>query len=54
MTFKRHILFGIACSLGTLTAQAIPVTGQGTWETTLQARDLDGNPATIEAYYVRF
>jgi hypothetical protein len=24
---------------------------QGTWATSLQARDLDGNPATIEAYY---
>jgi hypothetical protein len=28
-----------------------PISGQGTWETTLQARDLDGNPATIDAYY---
>jgi hypothetical protein len=28
-----------------------PVSGQGTWETTLQARDLDGNPSTVEAYY---
>lgn len=36
---------------GTLTAQAAPVSGQGTWETTLQARDLDGNPATTEAWY---
>jgi hypothetical protein len=27
------------------------VSGQGTWETTLQARDFDGNPATIEGYY---
>lgn len=27
------------------------IEGQGTWKTTLQARDLDGNPATIEAYY---
>lgn len=24
---------------------------QGTWKDTLKARDLDGNPATIEAYY---
>ena len=30
---------------------AIGVTGQGTWETTLQARDLDGNLSTAEAYY---
>jgi hypothetical protein len=27
------------------------ISGQGTWETTLQARDLDGNTGTIEAYY---
>ncbi len=30
---------------------AIGVSGQGTWETTLQARDLDGNTGTAEAYY---
>ncbi|MBI5042206.1 MAG: DUF1566 domain-containing protein [Gammaproteobacteria bacterium] len=32
-------------------ANAVPVSGQGTWETTLQGRDLDGNLATFEAYY---
>jgi hypothetical protein len=32
-------------------SHAAPVSGQGTWETTLQARDLDGNLATAEAYY---
>ncbi|RZI85562.1 MAG: PEP-CTERM sorting domain-containing protein [Rubrivivax sp.] len=32
-------------------AHADPVHGQGTWETTLQGRDLDGTPSTIEAYY---
>ena len=31
--------------------QAVPVSAQGTWETTLQGRDLDGNAATFEAYY---
>ncbi len=36
---------------GVLTTQAGPVPGRGTWETTLQARDLDGNPATTEAWY---
>ena len=31
---------------------ALPVSGQGTWETTLHARDLDGNLANgAEAYY---
>jgi hypothetical protein len=33
------------------TSHAAPVSGQGTWETTLQGRDLDNNPATFEAYY---
>jgi PEP-CTERM motif len=32
-------------------AQAAAVSGQGTWQTTLQGRDLDGNAATVEAYY---
>jgi hypothetical protein len=31
-------------------AQAAPVSGQGTWETTLQARDLDGDGVT-DAFY---
>jgi len=30
---------------------AVGVSGQGTWETTLQGRDLDGDAATYEAYY---
>ena len=30
---------------------AVGVSGQGTWETTLLARDLDGNLSTAEAYY---
>ena len=32
-------------------AHAAGVSGQGTWETTLQGRDLDGDDSTIEAYY---
>lgn len=34
-------------------AQANPISAQGTWETTLQGRDLDGNTSTVEAYYDR-
>lgn len=34
-----------------LPAHADGVSGQGTWETTLQGRDLDGNAATFEAFY---
>jgi hypothetical protein len=33
------------------TARADAVSGQGTWEATLQGRDLDGNLATFEAWY---
>ena len=37
-------LFVVALAASTLpTAHAVGVSGQGTWETTLQARDLDGN-----------
>jgi hypothetical protein len=32
-------------------AESAPISGQGTWETTLQGRDLDGNASTFEAYY---
>lgn len=32
-------------------ASAVAVSGQGTWESTLQGRDLDGNLSTSEAYY---
>lgn len=40
------------CAAMTPQAHAVAVSGQGTWETTLQARDLDGNLANgPEAYY---
>lgn len=52
---KQSRLWGIVCaclfSLISLQAHAAAVSGQGTWETTLQGRDLDGNSATFEAYY---
>ena len=48
-------IFGAMCAavLATLSvpAHAVGVSGQGTWETTLQARDLDGDLSTAEAYY---
>ena len=43
-------LFVVASGVSTL-SHAAPVSGQGTWETTLQGRDLDGNLSTAEAYY---
>jgi len=44
-------LVAAALATGVLSAQATPVSGQGTWETTLQARDLDGDPTATEAWY---
>ena len=45
-------LFGIfVCTVFSPAILATSVSGQGTWETTLKSRDLDGNPATVEAYY---
>ena len=51
---RRHLI--VALSLYTAIiiprlAIAVAVSGQGTWETTLQGRDLDGNLSTVEAYY---
>ena len=43
-------LFVVASGVSTL-AHAASVSGQGTWETTLQGRDLDGSLSTFEAYY---
>ena len=52
--FSRTCLF-LACLAATCLgaqAQAQGIAGQGTWETTLHGRDLDGNPANgFEAYY---
>jgi len=50
---RRHTVLALAVSAvcsTPLLAQAAPQT-EGTWRTTLQARDLDGNLATTEAYY---
>jgi MYXO-CTERM domain-containing protein len=38
-------------AVGVLAAAALPAHAAGTWQTTLQGRDLDGNAATFEAYY---
>lgn len=43
-------LFTVAFGSSSL-ANATAISGQGTWETTLQARDFDGNTATTEGYY---
>lgn len=47
---RRLLIITLLLALG-FPAYAASLSGQGTWESTLQARDLDGNPATIEAWY---
>jgi MYXO-CTERM domain-containing protein len=47
--FARSIL-GLAVGATSALVVATPVSGQGDWQTTLKARDIDGN-GTIDAYY---
>jgi len=52
MTLRLHNAFNaFTLALCSTTALAVGVTGQGTWATTLQGLDLDGNASTFEAYY---
>jgi hypothetical protein len=53
MKFQRRwvVTALLALSGAPALVHAVAVSGQGTWETSLQARDLDGNLATAEAYY---
>lgn len=41
---KVRAALGAALLVAAVGAQAAPVSGQGTWETTLKARDINGNP----------
>lgn len=45
------LCLGLTLSSFTNSVQATAISGQGTWETTLEARDLDGSLFTVEAYY---
>lgn len=47
----KTLSLAISCLCASMSAHAVGISGQGTWETTLQARDLDGDLATAEAYY---
>ena len=47
--FAKALAAGVLMATAGL-AQALPVSGQGTWETTLQARDLNGDTIT-DAFY---
>ena len=46
----RAWLAAIALGFSTVAADAAPIAGQGTWETTLQARDINSDGIT-DAYY---
>lgn len=48
--YLKAVIF-VLVYLGCIPAYAVAVSGQGTWETTLQARDLDGDATTAEGYY---
>ena len=52
---KQPLLSALSVGLFTLgmvsNVYAASITGQGTWESTLQGRDLDGDISTFEAYY---
>ena len=52
---KKSRLLGAVCaavfSFISMQSHAAPIYGQGTWETTLEGRDLDGDQNTAEAYY---
>jgi hypothetical protein len=52
MRAARALCVGAAlASMAWAPAHAEAVPGRGTWETTLQGRDLDGDRSTFEAYY---
>jgi hypothetical protein len=48
-TLRTAAAIGLALACA-LPAQAAPVSGQGTWETTLQARDINAD-GTVDAWY---
>jgi hypothetical protein len=48
---RQALLAAASVAMASPAAHAVGVSGQGPWETTLLARDLDGNAATAEAYY---
>lgn len=48
----KHMVAASVAALISTSAFAVPISGQGTWETTLQGRDLDGDLSNgYEAYY---
>lgn len=50
ITLGTFCAFALTVALST-SLHAASISGQGTWESTLQGRDLDGTLSTFEAYY---
>ena len=50
LSHLRSVMFGTALAALSWSLQAAGVPGQGTWETTLQARDLNGD-SFADAFY---
>jgi len=48
MKIRQVVLAGLAIAAGAVQADGVP--GQGTWQSVLQARDLNGD-GTVDAYY---
>ncbi len=53
--FKRFSLaIALAAGAATVSVCAAPITGQGTWESTLRARDINGNAVDLSSAYAAF
>jgi len=44
---SRQLIGGVLAAAAAMTASAAPVSGQGTWESTLKARDIDGHAVAL-------
>ena len=54
MPLLTRFAFTVALVAGVTVAHAAPVTGQGTWETTLKARDINGNAVALNSASAAF
>lgn len=52
--FKFQAALGVALLVAAAGVQAGPVSGQGTWETTLKARDINGNAVALDSASAAF
>ncbi len=54
MSFLTRFAFAAAVVAGVTVAHAAPIAGQGTWETTLKARDVNGNAVALNSASAAF